>query len=309
MSTVSATSYPVVVGVDGSACGMGALRWAADEAGRRGAPLRLVYAGVSAGPLSYEPADRMMAEAVAAAACWQSGISISSFVYDGPPADELCTESRRAELLVLGNRGRGDIEGMLLGSVSTQVAMHAQCPVLVVRDGQRWAAPETSLPSGHPVVVGVDGSPAADLAAGLAFQEAELRGCPLIAVRAWQPPGRPWRSDVRPLVLDVDELETAERGLLADSVSPWRKRHPDVPVRLRLSPGSPSAALLGAARQAELVVVGTRGHGELSSLLLGSTSHRILHHAACPVLLARESRRARPVPNGREAPHERTFGR
>jgi len=306
---VSANAYPVVAGVDGSACSMGALRWAADEAARRGVPLRLVYAGIPASPPAYEPAQHMLAEAVATAARWQPGIAITSFVHDGPPADELCAESSQAGLLVLGNRGRGGLEGMVLGSVSTHVAMHARCPVLVVRDGQKWAAPELPLPSGRPVVVGVDGSPAADRAAALAFREAELRGCELIALRAWEPPGRAWRSDVRPLVLDVDELETAEHGLLAESVAPWRKAHPGVAVQLTLVPGSPSFALLDAARRAQLVVVGTHGRGELSGLLLGSTSHRILHHAACPVLLAHAPRPGRRIPDGREAPHERTFGR
>jgi nucleotide-binding universal stress UspA family protein len=277
----------VVVGVDGSAASIGALRWAVDEAHRRHRPLRVVHAVASDDPGIHRRGQRLVDDAIAAAV---RDIEVSGFVYAGTPTEELCTESEHADLLVVGSHGRGGIRGLLLGSVSAQVAAHAHCTVLVVRDGQAWARPETPLPSQQPVLVGVDGSPLADLAAGVGFEEAASRGVPVTAVRVWQPPRPAWHIDVRPLILDVDELETAERWELTESVAAWRAKYPHVTVQERLMPGSPGAALVSASHDALLAVVGTRGHGGFTGLLLGSASQQLLHHAGCPVLVVRQAR-------------------
>lgn len=285
---------PVVVGVDGSAPSMGALRWAADEANRRQRPLRVIHAAASGDPDADEQAQRLVDDAITRVRAWQPRLDVSGFVYGGTPTAELCTESAHADLVVVGSRGHGGITGLLLGSVSAQVAAHARCPVLVVRDGEIWAGHELPLASHRPVLVGVDGSPAADLAAGVAFEEAAARGVPLVAVRVWRPPRPPWRTDVRPLILDIDELETAERHLLSESVAAWRDKYPQVSAQTRLMPGNPGAALVNASRDAQLAVVGTRGHGGFAGLLLGSASQQLLHHAGCPVLLVREPDPTRP---------------
>lgn len=257
---MAGTRDPVVVGVDGSADADGALRWAADEAYRRQRPLRVVHAAASEDPDAHREAGRLVEDAAAEARAWQPGIEVSAFVYAGTPAVELCTESAHADLVVVGSHGRGGIAGLLLGSVSAQLAVHARCPVLVVRNAQRWAGPETALPTRQPVVVGVDGSPAADLAVGVAFEEAAARGVAVTAVHV------------------------GAAGSI-ESVGPWRGKYPQVPVETRRVPGNPGAVLVRASRDALLAVVGTGAHGPFAGLLHGSVSQQLLHHAECPVLV------------------------
>jgi nucleotide-binding universal stress UspA family protein len=133
----------------------------------------------------------------------------------------------------------------------------------------------------------------AQLAVGFAFVEAASRGVGLVAIRAWQPPPVPWRSDVRPLALDADELETAEWHALHEALAHWRKTYPAVPATTRLRPGNANNALVTQSQEAQLVVVGSRGRGGFAGLLLGSVSQQLLHHAHCPVAVVREIGSAR----------------
>jgi nucleotide-binding universal stress UspA family protein len=190
----------------------------------------------------------------------------------------LIDESREAAAVVIGNRGRGGFAGLLLGSVTIQVATHADGPVVVVPPNEDPQAEE-----GRRVVVGVDGSDAADLAAGYAFEMAAQRGVELVAVRAWTPPKPPWRIDIRPLSLDVDEIATAELGLLRKSLVHWESMYPHVRVEPRLVAERAANALVSASEGAQLLVVGSRGLGGLRGKLLGSVSLRVLHHARCAV--------------------------
>jgi nucleotide-binding universal stress UspA family protein len=184
-------------------------------------------------------------------------------------------------MVVLGDRGRGGFAGLLLGSVATAVSAHASSPVVVVR-GDVSADPRTG-----PVVVGVDDSPDGRAAVSAAFAEAAARGVGLVAVRAWAPPAT-WHCLSRPRHDDaIEEMETAERRLLSDVVEPGRGAHPDVTVTLHLPETSASDALVSASRDAQLVVVGSRGRGGFRGLLLGSVSQQLLHHAHCPVLVVR----------------------
>jgi universal stress protein family protein len=160
--------------------------------------VRVVHAAASDDVDVHRQGQRLVDEAVAAARVGQPGIEVTGCGYAGAPVEELCAESAHANLLVLGSRGRGGIRGLLLGSVSAQVAAHAGCPV----PGRRRRFPRRRL------------------AAGVAFEEAAARAMPLVAVRVWQPPRPPWHIDVRPPVLDIDELETAERTELSESIRP-----------------------------------------------------------------------------------------
>jgi nucleotide-binding universal stress UspA family protein len=279
---VIGTADPVVVGVDGSTRSIGALRWAAAEAARLHRRLRIIYALDSDDPALHERAESLLDDAIVQANAWQPRLAIVGVVQHGTPVAELLAESEHAELVVLGSRGHGTLAGILLGSVSAQVAAHAHCPVLVVHHGQIWAGSDGPPTSGRPVVVGVDGSAPSDLAAGYAFQAAAALGVSLVAVRAWNP--------VQPHGRD----ETAEHDLLAESVAGWCVKYPDVPVRLLLVPDSGGAALVAASQDAQLAVVGSRGHDGFLGLLLGSTSQQLLHHAHCPVLVVRPRDVAQP---------------
>jgi hypothetical protein len=149
---------------------------------------------------------------------------------------------------------------------------------------------EIPLTSHRPVMVGVDGSPAADLAASVAFDEAANRSVALTAVRAWQPPRPPRHIDVRPLILDMDELGTAEWTMLTESIAVWRSKYPQVSVEARLMPGSAGTALVNASRDAQLAVVGTcawfvLGKEDRPALAAGSACQlrsRVVQPRRCP---------------------------
>ena len=124
-----------------------------------------------------------------------------------------------------------------------------------------------------------------------------MRGVELLALRAWNPPLPPWRSDVRPLVADVAELETSERLDLNDAVLPYRHKYPDVTVRQRVMPIGAAAALVDVAAHAQLVVVGAR-HGRAAGLRLGSVSQQVLHHAPSAVALVPMGAADKPTHTG-----------
>ena len=210
-------------------------------------------------------------------------VPVSGSVVEGPPAKVLCELSAGAGMVVLGERGRGGFAGLLLGSVATAVTAHASSPVVVVR-GDISADPRTG-----PVVVGVDDSSDGPAAVSAAFAEAAAHGVDLVAVRAWAPPAS-WHSLGRPRHDDaIEEMESAERRILSDVVESGRGTHPGVTVTLHLPETSASDALVSASRDAQLVVVGSRGRGGFRGLLLGSVSQQLLHHAHCPVLVVRQA--------------------
>ncbi|HEY8474456.1 MAG TPA: universal stress protein [Natronosporangium sp.] len=281
----------ILVGYDGSEAAKAALAWAEDEAARRRLPIRLVYvyewaATVVPVPIGAGWADdavRREATAVVneAVAGTRPDVEVTGAVVDGAIVPTLRQLSEQAELLVLGERGLGGFTGLLAGSVAVGVATHAACPVVVVRGSGAATAP---------VVVGVDDAADAAQAVGFGFDQAAARGVELVVVRAWQPPPVPWRSDLRPLVYDADELAAAERRLAADAAASWREKYPEVPVQIRLMPGSPAHALITASADAQLVVVGSRGRGGFRGLLLGSVARQLIHHAHCPVAVVRTAR-------------------
>ena len=292
---VPLSGAPVVVGVDGSASALSAVRLAADEAAARNRPLRIVHAfiwpqlKVPLGPSPFGPAEgglrnqaeRVVAEAVAEATKTASGATVTGAVVTGAPAVVLVHESHHAALIVIGSRGLGGFSGLLVGSVAVQVAAHAECPVMVVRGAAR---------SDGPVVVGVDGSPLSNLAVGFAAEEAALHGTDLVAVHTFTGPVSAGPGDMLPLVYDPSLVESQENLVLAESLAGIRERYPDVPVTARLVRGRAARALIEQSRAAQLVVLGARGLGGFTGLLLGSVSQAVLHHAHCPLAIVRPAR-------------------
>jgi nucleotide-binding universal stress UspA family protein len=182
-------------------------------------------------------------------------------------------------MVVLGSRGLGGFTGMLIGSTAVGVTAHGHCPVVVARGSEGRTGP---------VVVGVDGSPTSELALAMAFEEASLRRAELIAVHAWSDvPTQSYAAANRTLEQwDAEQVKAEE--LLAERVAGYREKYPDVVVTRSVTKDQPVANLLAHAAVAQLVVVGSRGRGTFSGLLLGSTSQAMIYHAPCPVLVARE---------------------
>ncbi|MFH9349747.1 universal stress protein [Kitasatospora sp. NPDC017646] len=275
----------VVAGVDGSSASTAAAQWAAEEARRRGAALRLVHAWpwLTDGVSSFaEPDDlpaaaqRILAEAADAVRAPHPELTVHVDAVLDAPVDGLVAAAAEADLLVLGSRGRGGFTGLLLGSVSMAVAGRSDTPVVVVRDaGQGHEA------SGE-VVVGVDAHAPEEAVLAFAFREAALRGARVRAVHGWDlPPLFGYAGGAVPAG-EVEQLKTLEEKLLTLALAGQRERHPAVEVvedvRLDAARG-----LVEASAGAALVVVGRRQRPIELGSRLGRVAHAALHHAEAPV--------------------------
>ncbi|MGY1577801.1 universal stress protein [Streptomyces sp. MN13] len=281
---------PLVVGVDGSEPSLQAVDWAVDEAARRGLPLRLVHASLWE---RYEgsrpsfgtdrPAEEIMAQHIAASCAERARlrdpeVKVSADVLPEDAVSALLHVANESSALVMGCRGRGEVAGLLLGSVSLAVAARAVCPVVVVRGGERNRQGAFGR-----VVVGVGDSTQGSVAQRFAFAEAEARGCALHAVRAWRRPAHEHAD--HPLIADDAAGAHEERAsaLLTDALRAVVRNHPQVDVHRQAVEGPAHKVLLDASAEADLVVVGAlRRHGPFG-LQLGRVAHALLHHAACPV--------------------------
>jgi nucleotide-binding universal stress UspA family protein len=193
------------------------------------------------------------------------------------PGRALVDAARDADLLVVGPRWLGGVRELLLGSVSQACLQHAPCPVAVVRTtSMTRPAPD----AGQRVVAGVDGSDTS--ARALRWGLDEARGAIVEAVHAWHVP---YSLSFAPAALDLPVFEDAARRLLDRLVDAAEAEVPGVSVERVLVSGFAADALLGAAKNADLVVVGRRGVGGFRALLLGSVSHQVAHHAPCPVVV------------------------
>ena len=179
---------------------------------------------------------------------------------------------------MLGSRGLGGFRGMFVGSVSAAVCAHGHCPVVVVRG---------RLPGAGPVVVGVDGSEAGEAALAFAFEEAACRQVPLVAVHTWVDTSVAETWSALPIDVDWAAVAEDERRLLAERMAGWQEKYPDVQVRQEVVRDRPVRGLLACAKEAQLVVVGSRGRHGFRGTGLGSTSQALLHHGECPVAVVR----------------------
>ncbi|WP_250213255.1 universal stress protein [Acrocarpospora catenulata] len=287
----------IVVGVDGSPGATEAVLWAADEAARRHLPLRIVHVlefwpyDISKFPPEVpeavaEAAERILAEAETVAREHRPEIRTSTEVLKGVPAKVLREQVTPRSELVLGCRGLGGFAGTLLGSVSTHVAGQAHGPVVVVRpDG------EARTDGNHgDVVVGVDDSEECEPALAYAFEQARLRGARIRAVYAWQLLAGPYGAAMAyapSSVWDMAEVRRDREETAAAKLAPWRRKFPEVEVSLEVPCAHPVDALTEASTGAALLVVGSHGRGAIGSVVLGSVSRAVLHHAHCPVAVIR----------------------
>jgi nucleotide-binding universal stress UspA family protein len=296
---------PVVAGVDGSATSIAAAAHAAWQAHRRGRPLHVVAChgpGATAKAQAQALVDDMVDRALATA----PDLDVSGQAVAGRAASTLTDLSADAALLVVGARGRGGFAGLLLGSVSTHLAAHSACPVIVIRPEGGPIDPYTMVdltvvelsaaPPPWPVVVGIDGRPDSAAAVEFAMDEAAARGAPLVALSAWwMPPvarlgpvgARPPRRPPHPT--DARTVEQDVRQMLNEATAAARARHPEVTVDLRPAKASnPSVALLDASTDAGLLVVSRRDGNVLTRRLFSSVGDAAVREAPCPAAVVPE---------------------
>jgi len=280
----------IVVAVDGSSQSSVAASWAARDAVLRNVPLTVVHA-VATPTTTWPPVPYpdslvtaledegkkavMHAVKIAEEAMSDSKVPIKRQLVYSTPALALINMSEQAEMIVMGTAGRGLLARGVLGSVSSTVVRHANCPVAVIHD-------EDLLDPQAPVLVGIDGSPVSESATEIAFDQACRRGVDLVALHAW--------SDIA--VSDFHEhdwsaLEGEAQRSLAESLAGWQERYPDVSVRREVVRDKPARQIAERSEAAQLVVVGSHGRGGLTGVLLGSVSNAVLHSVRIPVIVAR----------------------
>ena len=293
----AASAQPIVVGIDGSPVSKVAVDWAARTAALREVPLKLVHVlnppvvmafpevPIPAGYLEWQSEEGRTLLAAAVTTAEESAlligkgpIAVTTEMVAGPSVPTLVDESTRAQMVVVGCRGRNALARGLLGSVSIGLVHHAKCPVAIIHDED----PLMPHPSMAPVVVGVDGSPVSERAVEIAFEEASFRGVDLVAVHAWSDtgvfefPGADWSA-----------LQSSAEETLSERLAGWQERYPDVLVRRVVVADRPAHQLLEQAQSAQLLVVGSHGRGGFAGMVLGSVSTAVINAARMPVLVAR----------------------
>ncbi|MCW2888419.1 MAG: hypothetical protein QOE54_4114 [Streptosporangiaceae bacterium] len=272
----------VLVGYDGSDGGERALRWGVGEARLRRRPLTICHAWDWPYPeppldaamieIARRMAEHVLDKGVRSALRQAPGLEVRKCLVKGPVAAALLYEARDTELIVIGSHGTGGSAESSVGSAAFQVPAHAVCPVIVHRETE---------PGRRLVAIGVDGSPSSDAALAFGFEEAALRGWEVQAVYGAREPEAGDETDA--LYGDVESLKRSAGARLERVVSPWREKFDQVPATTRLVLEPPRQALLAAAEQAALLVVGDRGRGGMPGLRLGSVTLAMLQYAACSV--------------------------
>ncbi len=287
----------VVVGVDGSPSSDAAVDWAAREAASHGVLLTLAHIH----PLPLEmawPEPIVSAEFVGQqqkygeeivqraqqivleAAGDRGAVEVDREVSVGPIVPTLVDLSKGADMIVVGCRGQGPIDRLLLGSVSSGLLHHARCPVAVIHDEASAAPPRDDAP----VLVGIDGSPASETATAIAFDEASRRGVRLQALHVWSD----WTNFELP-GYDVSTAAVQAQLALAERLAGWQEQYPDVAVDRIVVCGNPAEVILSHAASAQLVVIGSHGRGGFAGMLLGSVSTAVASSTTIPVIVARHS--------------------
>jgi len=288
--------HGIVVGVDGSSWSRAAVRWAMAEATLRGVDLTIahVVTPLSASTLLW-PGGRIpeevlevqdndartaIADAIKIVQEDVTGTSrpqVRSEMLYGGVVPSLTGFSRSAELIVVGPRGRNEQHRRLLGSVASGLLHHARCPVAIVH-----ATGAARVSGRSPVLLGTDGSPASEFATEIAFREAALRGVDVVALHVLVD------ADMSGLfAAEWSALQAVVQKPIAERLGAWEERYPETSVNLEIEFDRPADALIAASEGAQLVVLGSRGRGGFTGMLLGSVSSAVAQEVRVPIIVAR----------------------
>lgn len=277
----------VVVGTDGSERNLPAVTWAAAAAAAHGVPLTLAFSRPDAAGMTREvtEASAVLDAGAEVAQAGHPDLDIRKLQFAEPPVQALLAASESADFVVLGSRGLDGFRGLLVGSTTMHVTPYARCPVVVVHEGHP-SSEESSRPARHPgqVVLGYDGSPAANRASAFAFRHAAALGAGVVVVSVERGRGDPVVHDVEP----EQAAPGSDTGAFHAPLLVTAGAFPSVPVTFVAGKGRPSEVLIQEGNGSELLVVGSRGLGGFSGLVMGSVSQKALAYATCPVAILHE---------------------
>ncbi|MFG2023893.1 universal stress protein [Streptomyces sp. NPDC048825] len=292
----------VTAGVDGSTESLAAAHWAAREALRRGASLRLVHAwkwhprpasSVPAGTSEHEWAQQTLDRAVGSVRAAHPGLQIVDQLVADSAVDALLAAAEEAELMVLGSRGLSGAVGFLVGSVSQRVVARSPRPVVLVRAGETSADEHLPAPDGvspeeipeipyRDVVLGLDTRRPCDELIEFAFEAARRYGSVLHVIHAFSVPSADG-ADLHAVTGAGPEFLAAQERAVIATLRPWCEKFPGISVTETVSEGRAATALVRASSGASLVVVGRRTRDSHLGTHIGPVTHAALHHVSCPV--------------------------
>ncbi|WP_137652706.1 universal stress protein [Bifidobacterium moukalabense] len=277
----------ILVGVDGSHASYKATWWAANYAKHAGLTLQIVcayslpsYAAVSFDATytamgddnaAHSDAQEILSKAKAIAD--EQGVEAATLIVTGDPASVFVELSRNYNLIVIGNRGKGGLAERLLGTTSSSLPAYAYCPIVVVPytddDGNLMHLNNTITK----VAVGSDESKWGLKALEIAADFADAWGAELDVISAV--PNMKGSEDEGVMASFEEDLDVR--------IKPLEEAHPNLTINKQIVPGPAVGALTKASYDHDVVVVGSRGRGGFTGLLLGSTSQGLLQHAVGPV--------------------------
>lgn len=290
------TREPVVlVGVDGSKSSLGALDWAVKAAEHLGWRVHIVcvYSLPTFSATSIDGGYAVMddsqiqagAQAVVNEAVERAGttVEVTSAIETGDPTSVLVELSKQCSLVVIGKHKGSGFADRLLGAVSSALPPLAHCSTVVVPHRREETPPRMPLKR---IVVGVDNSDAARCALKRAIREAGIWNAELTAFSAVSIVQGAGAMAWVPTPIDHDELLASVReGLNVTVDRALAECESSIAVRRHALDGSAAALLTEFSTAVDLVVVGSRGRGGFTGLLLGSTSQTVMAHSDCPVMV------------------------
>ena len=280
----------VAVGYDRTLPGERALGVAAREAARRGGTLVVMTAyhwppppepdeltAADAEATARKAAEEIAQHGAARARPRHPDLPVETRAVAGYAGRVLASASHEADLLVVGDRGTGGFQGMLLGSTSMRTLAEACCPVIVVRGN--------ALDAHHRVLAAVDIDENCDPVLDFAFDEASRRGAGLTVIHVWDEPWIAAYGQQDPGIADdAARIERERDDRLAALVRSFHERYPETRPFHQIAVGSAAGLLVDASHRADLLVTGARRHGEgRHGMLLGPVTQALLRHAECPV--------------------------
>lgn len=276
----------LVVGADGSDSGYAAVRYATQEANRRGAVLDIVHVipvDVPVNVVPHLPGGSLQAFgasvldlAVAAAHDARDDCRVTTHLLSGGRVGHLLEFARGAELLILGSRPDNTLELVWTGDTCAGVASQAGIPVLVVPSS--WGDPEPT----RRVVVGYKSPSSSREPVAVGFVEAQRRGADLLLLHTWRLPGA--YDDVVTVRMDDERWNRAERSRIEAEIAARQAEHPEVSVKVRVTHDRPARALVTESRSADLLVLSRPVHGGAFHHV-GGTVRRVLRLAECPIVI------------------------